>query len=274
MSSDGSDVEEKLVDLAIAENKKGLNVINILLLGETGVGKSTFINSVANYLTYKYFDIAEKNNLIVLIPSIFGIQDKHKKDHKVTVGTRIDVNEYLEIGSSATQDVKTYVFPIWNGKVKVRIIDTPGLGDTRGIEQDERNCDYIFKYVSKLDYLHAVCVLFKASESRKTMFFEYCFSQLLCRLDKLATDKLFFLFTRCGNSGAPEALSVLEAVFSEIKKYSPDVNISLKLNTNVFCFDSEGFRCLAAQQQKVEFNDEEKNNYKKSWKTSAKNWWK
>lgn len=271
MSSGEFDIEEFLDELEIIENKTSLN---ILLLGETGVGKSTFINAVGNYLTYKYFDIAEKNDLIVLIPSVFGIQDKHKKDHKITVGSKDDPNEYLETGASATQAVKTYVFPIWKGKVKVRIIDTPGLGDTRGIEQDESNCHYIMKYVSQLNNLHAVCFLFKANESRKTMFFEYCLSQLLCRLDKSVTDKLFFLFTRSPNSGTPETLGVLENIFSEIKKYSPDVDISLKLNTNVFCFDNGGFRCLAAQQQKVEFTDVEKENYKKSWKMSAKNWWK
>lgn len=274
MSSEESEIEEQLVELDITENKKSLNVINILLLGETGVGKSTFINAVANYLTYKYFDIAEKNDLIVLIPSAFRIQDKHKKDHRITVGSNVDTNEHLETGASATQGVKTYVFPIWKGKVNVRIIDTPGLGDTRGIEQDESNCHYILKYVSQLDNLHAVCFLFKANESRKTMFFEYCLSQLLCRLDKPVTDKLFFLFTRTPNSQTPETLGILEHIFSEIKKYSPDVDISLKLNTNVFCFDNSGFRCLAAQKQKVEFSDGEKDNLKKSWKMSAKSWWK
>lgn len=276
MSSDESDITDNLVKLGIEDYQNDHKVINILLLGETGVGKSTFINSVANYITYKYFDLAEKNKLIVLVPSIFTVQDKDNFDQHIKITGKNDSNEYLETGESATQDVKIYSFPIWKNKVTLRIIDTPGMGDTRGIEQDEINCKNILKHVEKLEYLHAICFLFRASEARRTMFFEYCFSQILGRLDKQACDKLFFLFTktRGSNYDASETLGVLETIFSEIKKYSPDVEIPLLLDSNVFCFDNEGFRCLAAQQQNVQFTDEVKKDYNKSWKTSAKNWWK
>lgn len=276
MSSEDSDVDEKLVDLTIGEGRKENPIINILLLGETGVGKSTFINSIANYVTYKYFDSAEKNPLFVLVPSMFGIQDKYKNEHNINIGEAIDGNEYLEVGLSATQGVKSYLFPIRKNNSKVRIIDTPGMGDTRGIEQDENNWKNIFNYISKLDYLHAVCFLFKPTEARKTIFLEYCFSQILCRLDKFACSKLFFVFTktRGANYGATETLAVLETLVSEIKKYSPDVNIPLIYNKNVFCFDNEGFRYLAARQQMVEFEDDDKKDYKKSWKRSVKQWWK
>lgn len=276
MSSEESDVEEKLIDLDDEEDREDHNIYNILLLGETGVGKSTFINSVANFLTFKYFDIVAKNSLIVPIPSMFSMRDKRGNDNKINVGSATDENEYLEIGASATQGVKTYLFPIQKGKAKVRIIDTPGMGDTRGIEQDEENFNKVLKYIVKLDYLHAICFLFKPTEARKTIFFEYCFSQVLCRLDKFACSRIFFVFTktRGANYDASETLCILETIFSEIKKYSPDVNIPMLLNTNVFCFDNEGFRYLAAREQNVELNDDYKKNCKKSWKKSAKQWWK
>lgn len=47
----------------------------ILLLGETGVGKSTFINGLANYLKYKDFDKARDRGVEVLISSRFTYVD-------------------------------------------------------------------------------------------------------------------------------------------------------------------------------------------------------
>lgn len=275
MSSEDSDIEDKLIDLEIDENRVDKQFLNVLLLGETGVGKSTFINAVANYITYKYFDVAEKNKLCILVPSKFTVQDKGNVDRTVLVGEELNHNECLETGMSATSGIRKYLFPVWDGKLTIRLIDTPGMGDTGGIQQDDINCNKVLDYVSKLDHLHAICFLFRPTESRRTMFFEYCLLQILSRLDKTACNRLFFLFTktRGANYGASETVGVLKELMSELNKYS-DVNIPFLPDKNIFCFDNEGFRCLAALQENVELSESVIRNSKQSWKTSAQNWWK
>ena len=93
------------------------NEINILLLGETGVGKSTFINAFANYLTFKTLDDAEKNELVYLIPFRFTITDENY--HLVYVKIGQYVNESFEPGHSATQSCKAYLFPYENYQIRL-----------------------------------------------------------------------------------------------------------------------------------------------------------
>ena len=117
--------------------------INILLLGESGVGKSTFINAFVNYLTFPTFKDAESDKPIALIPVSFVITTGHdftEQIVKLDVPDSSDNEDFKHPGQSVTQQCRTYVFQLkhHNGK-KLRIIDTPGFGDTRGLQQDDLN---------------------------------------------------------------------------------------------------------------------------------------
>ncbi|CAF4329743.1 unnamed protein product, partial [Rotaria sordida] len=87
--------------------------INILLLGETGVGKTTFINAFLNCLFYNTLDDALKDELKVLIPSAFTVTDNETFDStKILVGMPND-NENCEVdGQSSTQSCRSYIFTI------------------------------------------------------------------------------------------------------------------------------------------------------------------
>lgn len=50
--------------------------MNVLVLGETGVGKSTWINAFLNYIKYGTMNQGRANGVEVLIPTKFTQLDK------------------------------------------------------------------------------------------------------------------------------------------------------------------------------------------------------
>lgn len=87
-----------------------LNAKTIMILGEIGCGKSTFLNSVANYIagielqdTFRYNIIAE------------------------------DVSNQK---GSITSKITDYYLKDRTTNTVYKLIDTPGFGDTRGISMD------------------------------------------------------------------------------------------------------------------------------------------
>ncbi|CAG9769511.1 unnamed protein product [Ceutorhynchus assimilis] len=243
--------------------------INILLLGESGVGKSTFINSFANYMKHENFEAVQRNNLSVLIQARFNIFDKDFKKHLIEIGAN-DANEYLADGAAATQDVKTYVFYVYieNVPYMIRLIDTPGMGDPRGIDQDNKNCDYVLNYLGRLEKVHAICLLLKPTNTRLDVFLNYCVTQILSRLEKSATENISFLFTNTrGQNYTPgETYTSLEVLVRKIKDVN-NVHLPLSKN-NVFCFDNEAFRFLASIKENVEFREGILEANIESWKYS------
>ncbi|POG62851.1 hypothetical protein GLOIN_2v1882581 [Rhizophagus irregularis DAOM 181602=DAOM 197198] len=115
--------------------------INILLLGETGVGKSTFINAFANYLKFNTLDNAKSGDIEVLIPPEFTYMDDNYESVTIKLGN-YDSNKPLEEGESSTRECESYVFHLPENRL-IRLIDTPGIGDTRGSEYDKKNCENI-----------------------------------------------------------------------------------------------------------------------------------
>ena len=157
-----------------------------MLLGETGVGKSTFINALLNYFSYTTLEEAERGELKYAVPSKFTHAGR-----EIKVGA--DENESQVTGQSATQSPRAHVFAF--GGHSLRIIDTPGIGDTRGIEKDKENIENILKYISFYQHLNAICILLKPNSSKLTVSFRYAIKELLVHLHKDASKILVFLYT-------------------------------------------------------------------------------
>ncbi|KAL7912004.1 hypothetical protein GGI35DRAFT_303913 [Trichoderma velutinum] len=244
--------------------------INILILGETGVGKSTFINAFVNYLSYSTLDEAkETENLTSVIPCSFSLQTMDRENaatdiqiHNVKVGERDDEADG-STGNSATQ--KSVVHSVMIGAKTYRLIDTPGIGDTRGQSYDKENMANILKTISPYDKLHGILVLVKSNNARLTVTFKYCVKELLTHLHRSAAKNMAFGFTntRISNYTPGDTFKPLKALLDG----HADIPITLSTSTT-YCFDSESFRFLAAYKQGIPMPNEE--DYRRSWDHSSK----
>ncbi|PKY56562.1 hypothetical protein RhiirA4_284637, partial [Rhizophagus irregularis] len=211
--------------------------INILLLGETGVGKSTFINAFVNYLKFDSLSDAKSRNMGVFIPSKFTVTDENCEMKTIKLGDD-DSNERLgSVGESSTIWCKSYVFHA-PGNQHIRLIDTPGIGDTRGLNEDKKNFEKIMISISKYKFLNGIYnIVFCFTNARGT-------------------------FYRPGDT-----LPSLKKQIDELKERS---NVEIKIDKDTtYCFDNESFRFLAALKEGIAFTETDELCFAESWKKSV-----
>ncbi|CAG8615968.1 4350_t:CDS:1 [Ambispora gerdemannii] len=246
--------------------------INILLLGETGVGKSTFINAFANYLKYDSLEDAKKSETVALISSKFNITDKNYETKEIKIGEEDENEKFDVVGASATQECKSYVFHQSGNhrNITIRLIDTPGIGDTRGLDQDKKNFENILRYISYHNHLNGICVLLKPNESRTSVLFRFCIQELLSHLHKSAKDNIVFCFTNArGTLYRPG--DTLPSLKKHLRDIQEQFGVEIEaVRDTMYCFDSESFKFLAALKQNVAFTEDEEKSFSESWKTSVK----
>ena len=248
------------------------NYLNVLVLGETGVGKSTFINALVNYLEFETLDEAiSAEQLNYVIPCSFATQIMHRdnpnqpiEEKKIRVGARQDEQDG-STGNSATQQTQVYpvTFHTSDTTLTVRLIDTPGMGDTRGVDADKQNMADILSTLSGYEELHGILILLKSNSARLTISFSYCIKELLTHLHQNAARNMAFGFTntRISNYTPGDTYGPLTSLLAQ----HPDMGLTLSTPTT-YCFDSESFRYLAAYKNGVIM--ENKLDFDRSWKHS------
>lgn len=247
--------------------KTSIPEYNVLLLGETGAGKSTTINAFANYMKYESFEDAKSSDFVEMISSKFTLPHPETGEPIVIHSGKEDVNERAGTGSSSTQAPSAYSFKFKDRLL--RIIDTPGMGDTSGVNVDRENFDKILAHLHNYKQLHGILILMKSNETRRTAFFRYCITELLAHLHKSACKNLVFCFTFSRNSfyGPGEGFATLRAFLqSELS----EVNLALEPEENCFFIDNEAFRFLVAQKQGYPFPKDQEDSYRDSWAKSVR----
>ncbi|KAK2822826.1 hypothetical protein Q5P01_022891 [Channa striata] len=161
----------------------------IMVLGATGAGKTTLINGLINY--------------------ILGVEWEDSYRFKL-----VDEGQSKSQAESQTSDVTVYKLYHAEGfkiDYSLTIVDTPGFGDTRGIERDRmivaqlRNLFTAELGVSEID---AVCFVAQAALARLTPTQKYVFDSVLSIFGKDVAENIRILVTFADGKRPP----VLEAI--------------------------------------------------------------
>lgn len=186
---------ETVTRVTLGEKKENSCNKTILLVGETGSGKSTLINLMVNYA----MGVTWKDNVWFQI-----VEDERRSQSE-----------------SQTADVIVYEIFGFEGKTlpySLTLIDTPGYGDTKGIEHDvvvsQRLFD-LFRAEGGVKELNAVGLVLKASDNRVTDRLMYIHQSLMSLFGKDMEENIVALITHSNGRTPKVALQALET--SEIK---------------------------------------------------------
>lgn len=170
-----------------------MHELNLLLIGESGVGKSRWINAFANYLRYSDLRDAEDSELSLLIPMTIKVTDLNSGiEYEYSTGE--DANEsYENEAEPVTQGPVTY--EISHGYTVVRLIDTPGLDMPLSVDMNEQNLERALLHVSQYPQLHAICVMVRSDESRLGERFVAGLQKILGSLHESAQKNVVFCLT-------------------------------------------------------------------------------
>uniref|UniRef100_A0A914WYB5 Septin-type G domain-containing protein n=1 Tax=Plectus sambesii TaxID=2011161 RepID=A0A914WYB5_9BILA len=187
--------EEGFRKLKVGRNQIGqIGEKVMLIVGGTGSGKSTFVNALVNYLYEVDFSDPFRFQLITA------------KDEEDESGT-------TEAGKSKTKIISAYELNNTRLRYRLTIVDTPGFGDTEGIERDKTTEDYIRQWFQREDEyglktIDAICIVVKGTENRTTKEVKHKLHSVHSLFDRNFTPNIMTVFTFC-DLGEPPALKAL-----------------------------------------------------------------
>ncbi|XP_030607828.1 uncharacterized protein LOC115795848 [Archocentrus centrarchus] len=161
----------------------------VMLMGATGAGKSTLINGMINYILGVEW---EDDYRFKLVDEDQSASQAHSQTSEVTV-YKIHRQEDFTILFSLT------------------IVDTPGFGDTRGIERDGEIVEQLrnlFSAQHGVSEIDAVCFVAQASLARLTPTQKYLFDSVLSIFGKDVAENIRIVVTFADGQRPP----VLEAI--------------------------------------------------------------
>lgn len=181
--------EYKLTEIEKADET---NTKNILLIGQSGDGKTTFLNSLINVLA--------------------NIKGEDKIRYKL-------VFENSEKKQNESQTDKITIYNVKINKILFRLIDSPGFIETKEKEKDEQYIkDFKDFFENEISYLNCICFIIKFSGYRLNETQKALYDKVSSIFSEEIKNNFIFIFTHYTSSGDTDAKVSLESneVFKDI----------------------------------------------------------
>ena len=263
-----------------------------MVLGETGVGKSTFVNAFGNYCSYESLEDAVKDGGFFPIPSTFTVTDPRNGELIIisSEGQILASTHIAKVGESVTQYPCEYVFVHADTNTVIKLIDTPGLFATGDVEtsthdrdtckkhvenilnctygRDKQHVDNILNLLSAYDEIHAFLILMNANGTRLNIPFLYTLSEIFKRLDKSACNNVIFIFTNAASSKFKT-----NKTQPLLRRFLKDNNLPIALppeERTIYCFENDTVQYIAECNNDITHDEDDEADVHRSWERSVK----
>ena len=161
-----------------------IQALTFMVVGETGCGKTTLLNSFVN--------------------ALLGVDYKDDFRFKIIKEDTGKTQAYSQTTEVNYYNIRSVGYP------PIKIIDTPGFGDTKGIEKDKKITEKIRNLFEKeISFLNAVCFVTKSSNNRLTISQKYILNSILDLFGEDVKEIFIFMLTFC-DGGEPNILGPLK----------------------------------------------------------------
>lgn len=155
-----------------------------------------------------------------LINTLLGVEYKDVFRFKIVVEKK-----RLDESQSNTEEVKCYNIRLKGYPYPIRIIDSQGVGDTRGIELDEQLISKIKEIFLSINHINCICFIVKETDIRLASSQQYIYKTCL---DVFAKDVNKYFILKLTNSHFQEdpndilvlkTLNLKESFFNTVIPY-------------------------------------------------------
>ena len=246
-------------------------ILNILLLGETGTGKTTWINAFANYISFETLAKAEDAGGMFPIRATFNMFNPDTYEGLIIASDKNVLPTDHAAVHSVTQEPRTYSFT--HGAMAVNVIDTPGLFSTKDVlnethSMDKQHVENILHFIGRFDKLHAICVFLKPNQPRITPSIEYCVTEILRNLHESASNNVIFIITNAKSTNFKPG-NTISTLRDFLRRNLLETRIELNKDT-IYYFENDTVQHIAEHINGCSHDNDAEESTRKSWEKSVK----